>query len=63
MEAANAIKDTTSWQPDRTLDNLPDFLEKFSGGAEALKKTPKQKGSPHTLVVAEAALRAADIVR
>lgn len=60
---ANSIQDTTSWQETRTLDNLPGFLEKFSDGEDSLKKAPKKKGSPHTLIVAGAGLRAADIVR
>lgn len=60
---ANSIQDTTSWEENRTLDNLPGFLEKFSEGEESLKKVPKKKGSPHTLIVAGAGLRAADMVR
>ncbi|KAG6038536.1 csm1-like protein [Claviceps citrina] len=62
--SANSIQDTTTlWQQDRTLANLPAFLEKFSDGEESLKKPPQKKGSPHTLIVAGAGLRAADIVR
>ncbi|KAF4338473.1 hypothetical protein FBEOM_7618 [Fusarium beomiforme] len=61
--SANAIQDTTSWQESRTLDKFPDFLEKVSEDPEGLKKAPKKKGSPHTLIVAGAGLRAADIVR
>ncbi|KAG5943007.1 hypothetical protein E4U59_000737 [Claviceps monticola] len=62
--SANSIQDTTtSWQQDRTLANLPAFLEKFSDGEESLSKPPKKKGHPHTLIVAGAGLRAADIVR
>ncbi|KAK8917501.1 Protein CMS1 [Metarhizium anisopliae] len=61
--SANSIQDTTSWEENRTLDNLPGFLEKFSEGEESLKKVPKKKGSPHTLIVAGAGLRAADMVR
>ncbi|KAL6361341.1 hypothetical protein LRP88_04809 [Fusarium phalaenopsidis] len=60
---ANAIQDTTSWQEARTLDKFPDFLESVSENPEGLKKAPKKKGSPHTLIVAGAGLRAADIVR
>ncbi|KAF5969723.1 hypothetical protein FCOIX_10765 [Fusarium coicis] len=61
--SANAIQDTTSWQESRTLDKFPDFLEKVAEDPEGLKKAPKKKGSPHTLIVAGAGLRAADIVR
>jgi protein CMS1 len=57
------MQDTTSWQDKRTLDNLTGFLEKFSDGEDSLKKAPKKTGSPHTLIVAGAGLRAADIVR
>lgn len=60
---AGHIKDTTSWQVDRTLDNLPSFLAAFSDKPESLKTVTKKKGSPHTLVVAGAGLRAANIVR
>jgi protein CMS1 len=45
------------------LDKFPDFLESVSENPEGLKKAPKKKGSPHTLIVAGAGLRAADIVR
>ncbi|KFA69837.1 hypothetical protein S40285_02440 [Stachybotrys chlorohalonatus IBT 40285] len=61
--SATAIQDTTSWQEPRTLEKLPDFLEKFADDAKDLTKTPAKKGSPHTLIVAGAGLRAADIVR
>ncbi|POR38832.1 Protein cms1, partial [Tolypocladium paradoxum] len=61
--SANSIQDTTAWQEKRTLDNLPGFLEKFTEDPASLKKAPKKKGSPHTLIVAGAGLRAADIVR
>ncbi|KAG5952127.1 hypothetical protein E4U53_001586 [Claviceps sorghi] len=65
--SAGSIHDTaTSWQGDRTLANLPAFLEKFAGGRENLTKIPEDtedKGSPHTLIVTSAGLRAADICR
>ncbi|PFH59607.1 hypothetical protein XA68_12094 [Ophiocordyceps unilateralis] len=60
---ANCIRDTTSWQTDRTLQHLPAFLDAFSEKPGSLKQAPKAKGSPHTLIVAGAGLRAADIVR
>lgn len=63
IEAANAIKDTTSWEKPRTLENLPEFLEEFSGNAKELGEAPETKGSPHTVVVAGAGLRAAELVR
>lgn len=60
---ANAIQDTTSWQEPRTLEKFPDFLESVTENPELLKKSPKKKGAPHTIIVAGAGLRAADIVR
>ncbi|KAA8636271.1 hypothetical protein SMACR_09079 [Sordaria macrospora] len=61
--SANAIKDTTSFQKPRNKDNLPEFLEEFSENPAKLAEAPKKNGSPHTLVVAGAGLRAADLVR
>ncbi len=60
---ANAIKDTTSWQKPRTLENLPEFLEEFTEDTKQLAEAPEAKGSPHTIVVAGAGLRAAELVR
>ncbi|KAI1844631.1 hypothetical protein JX265_001619 [Neoarthrinium moseri] len=59
----SSIQDTTSWQEPRTLAKLPEFLEKFSKEPQTLSKAPKQKGAPHTIIVAGAGLRAADVVR
>ncbi|KAJ6444037.1 DNA/RNA helicase, DEAD/DEAH box type [Purpureocillium lavendulum] len=61
--SANSIRDTTEWKETRTLDHLPDFMEKFVDNPASLSKAPKKKGAPHTLIVAGAGLRAADIVR
>ncbi|RGP71101.1 DNA rna dead deah box type [Fusarium longipes] len=61
--SASAIQDTTTWQEPRTLDKFPDFLESVTEDPELLKKSAKKKGAPHTLIVAGAGLRAADIVR
>ncbi|KAK4543461.1 hypothetical protein LTR36_005604 [Oleoguttula mirabilis] len=63
-----AILDTTSWTDGRTTDKLPGFLEKFAGERRARKgykllNAPMEKGSPHTLIVAGAGLRAADLAR
>lgn len=38
-------------------------MEKFAEDPASLGKAPKKKGAPHTLIVAGAGLRAADIVR
>ncbi|KAI4155476.1 MAG: hypothetical protein LQ340_000992 [Diploschistes diacapsis] len=60
-----AFADTTGWDSPRSLDNFPDFLEHFSkeGGPHDLRTAPKQNGTPHTIVVTAAGLRAADITR
>lgn len=60
---AGSIKDTSSWQENRTLPNLPAFIESFTEKPENLSRPPRKKGSPHTLIVAAAGLRAADIAR
>ncbi|KAG7291680.1 csm1-like protein [Staphylotrichum longicolle] len=61
--SANNIRDSTSWNKPRSTENLPDFLEAFKGDAEKLDQAPKKCGSPHTIIVAGAGLRAADLVR
>lgn len=60
---ASAITDTSRFENERTLENLPIFLEALSKAPEQLGKAPKANGAPHTLVVAGAGLRAADLVR
>ncbi|RQM06664.1 hypothetical protein DH86_00001294, partial [Scytalidium sp. 3C] len=60
---AKAIKDTTSFKKMRSLDNLPAFLECFSGNTTKLWSASKKNGSPHTVIVTAAGLRAADIAR
>ncbi|KAL8387306.1 hypothetical protein RB595_010005 [Gaeumannomyces hyphopodioides] len=62
---AGAIQDSSSFDKGpRSLENLPTFLEAFaSGGAAELGASPKDKGAPHTIVVAGAGLRAADLTR
>ncbi len=63
MCAANAITDTSSYPKDRTLANLPDFLETVAAAGDDLATAPAQNGTPHTVIVAGAGLRAADLVR
>jgi protein CMS1 len=60
---ALAIQDTTSFDKPRNLDNLPSFLEKFSGNTTKIWSASKKNGAPHTIVVAGAGLRAADLAR
>ncbi|KAF2103958.1 hypothetical protein NA57DRAFT_70170 [Rhizodiscina lignyota] len=56
-----AIQDTSNWEQPRRLEQLPSFLKKYASGK--LSTASKAKGSPHTLVVAGAGLRAADLTR
>lgn len=60
-----AILDTTTFSEPRTAERLPAFLEQFAGSKrkKKLSSAPNAKGSPHTLVVAGAGLRAADLTR
>ncbi|KAK6614669.1 hypothetical protein H4I96_00990 [Botrytis cinerea] len=58
-----AVQDTTSWTKPRSLDNLPEFLEKFSDNTTKLWSASKKNGSPHTIIVTAAGLRAADLAR
>lgn len=65
---SGAIRDTTSFAETRVKETLPEFLERcVLGGSEVEQKrlgsAPKEKGAPHTIVVAAAGLRAADLVR
>ncbi|CZS98229.1 uncharacterized protein RAG0_07032 [Rhynchosporium agropyri] len=60
---ATAIEDTTAWSQPRTLSNLPGFLEKFAGNSTKLWSASKKNGAPHTIIVAGAGLRAAEIAR
>ncbi|GAD92199.1 hypothetical protein AOR_1_206084 [Paecilomyces variotii No. 5] len=57
-----AFLDTTSFES-RKLESLPDFLKAFKAKDEDLAKASEENGSPHTLVIAAAGLRAADLVR
>ncbi|KAJ5910146.1 Protein CMS1 [Penicillium tannophilum] len=55
--------DTSAYTEPRTLEKLPEFLKTFSPKGSDLSKASEQKGTPHTLVITGAGLRAADIVR
>lgn len=71
MAVEKHILDTTEWTAPRTTDSLPEFLEKFAAPrrkkrgekGRTLSDAPKVNGSPHTLVIAGAGLRAADLTR
>ncbi|KAL8872497.1 MAG: hypothetical protein Q9174_001884 [Haloplaca sp. 1 TL-2023] len=61
-----AILDTSEWSGGRRLHSLPDFLLYFlqrGKGPNSLESASSRPGEPHTLVVAAAALRAADLIR
>ncbi|PYH44955.1 uncharacterized protein BP01DRAFT_341760 [Aspergillus saccharolyticus JOP 1030-1] len=60
----SAFLDTSSFESPRNLENLPAFLKAFSPEkGVGLDKSSEAKGTPHTLVIAGAGLRAADVVR
>ena len=60
---SSAFLDTTSFDQSRIMDKLPEFLKLFSPKGSQLSNSSEEKGSPHTIVVAPAAIRAADLVR
>ncbi|KAL1959603.1 hypothetical protein VTO42DRAFT_1638 [Malbranchea cinnamomea] len=60
----SAFLDTSSWESKRTLENLPSFLKAYTPKKGSVLSTASEtKGSPHTLVITSAGLRAADITR
>ncbi|CAK7245268.1 MAG: Protein cms1 [Sporothrix thermara] len=71
----SAFVDASSYDKDRTLDNLADFLEDMAPltetgkpgskgkGKQIMQTAPEAKGAPHTIVVTGAGMRAADLVR
>ena len=64
--AAHALVDTTQWSESRSLDRLPDFLKLFAkpdSTGKDLAHAPPGNGTPHTIVVAGSAIRAAGITR
>ncbi|KAK2758056.1 hypothetical protein FQN54_004462 [Arachnomyces sp. PD_36] len=59
-----AFLDTSSWDSSRKIDDLPAFLKKHTPSkGSPLSKAADENGSPHTLVVTLAGLRAADLTR
>ncbi|KFY12413.1 hypothetical protein V492_03893 [Pseudogymnoascus sp. VKM F-4246] len=61
--SASSIRDTTSWTKPRTVDNLPGFLESVCSNPTRLWGASKKNGAPHTIIVAGAGQRAADLAR
>ena len=60
---AASIADSTNWDRPRNLENYPGFLEKFAENTTKLWSASKKQGAPHTIIIANSGLRAADIVR
>ncbi|GAM86318.1 hypothetical protein ANO11243_043320 [Dothideomycetidae sp. 11243] len=63
---SSSIIDSTTWRDQRNLDHLPGFIENFTtynAKDIPLNEAARDKGSPHTLVVTGAGLRAADLTR
>ena len=61
-----AITDTSNWDKPRILENLPEYLDwcvQKSEKSKNMSTASKKPGSPHTLVVTGAGLRAADATR
>lgn len=68
LSVSNVRCEISDFDKDRTKENLVEFLGKAVGGNKSaatkeLQKAPEKNGSPHTLVIAGAGLRAADLVR
>lgn len=64
MHSEQAFRDTSSWETSRSLDNLPKFLEYHTYGDKSkLSASAEVPGSPHTILITLAGLRAADIAR
>lgn len=64
--AEQAFRDTSGFDKLRTLENFPAYLIDSVSKAEKRQKlasAPKAHGSPHTLIITAAGLRAADITR
>ncbi|POS85812.1 hypothetical protein EPUL_001062 [Erysiphe pulchra] len=61
--SASSIIDTLSWQKPRNLENLPSFLERYSGDVKNLWAASNKNGAPHTIIIACAGLRASEIAR
>ena len=55
--------DTDAWEKPRTADNMAEFVRQFADKGEKLEDAVKENGCPHTIVIAAAGLRAADLTR
>lgn len=59
------FQDTTAWDKQRVLANLPNYMEKccrVEGKAKfRLDRASETKGAPHTLIISAAALRSSHV--
>lgn len=62
-QTASVISDSTDFPSKRTTDNLAAFLEHRSKSSKKLSTAPNEKGCPHTIIIAAAGQRAADLTR
>lgn len=62
-DTEQAFANTSSWNQPRNQENLPTFLNKYTPKRDLLSSAPIQNGSPHTLVITEAGIRAAELTR
>jgi protein CMS1 len=60
---AKSVVDTSSWEKPRTMDNMASFVKHVGDKGEKLEDAVKENGCPHTIVIAAAGLRAADLTR
>lgn len=60
---AKSVADTSLWEKPRTVDNLADFVRHYAEKDEKLDDAAKENGCPHTIVIAAAGIRAADLTR
>lgn len=62
----SAFQETSDWPKPRLLEHLSEFLDHYSslsGISKNLATASKKPGSPHTLVIVSAGLRAANVAR
>ncbi|MCJ1427426.1 hypothetical protein MMC29_005329 [Sticta canariensis] len=62
----SAFQETSDWPKPRLLEHLPEFLDYYSSLSRISKNlatASKKPGSPHTLVIVSAGLRAANVAR
>ena len=58
-----AFLDSSEWDRLRILENLADYLQYYGLSLDKSLISVKQLGSPHTLIITSAGLRAANVIR